>query len=158
MSAVARFEKYYDQYWPQVSDALDSILSRIEGHLGALGVVRYDDLRDSVQQFMRSVLYAHDTLSKPHIEKVTAAYAYWLSKRNEWISGYTVTERQIAGEPYSVFPNISRVTLEKWIGFVEKYELLSREEDEDDEEEDYAEFIWKGEQGREKEEEKKDEE
>jgi hypothetical protein len=104
---VARLIKFYEENWPRVKENLDEILvtRKLKPYI-----------RQRVAVFLRSLMFFDDTLTKKQTEKLVAAYTYHFSK---------LSERQVVEEPDSLFPNITRKTLRKWVGFVRRFEQAS---------------------------------
>ncbi len=72
-----------------------------------------DCLRQDIEESLRGFMYFRDTLTRKQLEKFTAAYIALYSEAKE---------RQIAEEPDSLFPNITRKTLRAWIKHVQRFD------------------------------------
>lgn len=107
LSKVAKLIKFYEENWPQAKENLDEILASLQ-------LRPY--IRWRVEAFLRSLMFFNGTLTKKQTEKLVAAYTYYSSQ---------LSERQVAEEPDSLFPNITRKTLRKWVGFVQRFEQVS---------------------------------
>jgi len=107
LSKLARAIQFYEKNWPRVKENLDEILAtrKLKPYI-----------RERVETFLRSLMFFRYTLTKKQTEKLVAAYAYYHLK---------LPERQIAEDPDSLFPNITRKTLRKWVKFVRKFEKAS---------------------------------
>lgn len=107
LSKVARLINFYEKNWPRIKENLDEILAtrKLKPYI-----------RGRVEAFLRSLMFFDDTLTKKQIEKLVVAYTYYSSQ---------LPERQVVEEPDSLFPNITRKTLRKWVGFVQRFEQAS---------------------------------
>jgi len=104
LGKVARLIEFYEENWPRAKQVLDEILT---------GRKLKPYIRERVKAFLRSLMFFGDTLTKNQTEKLVAAYTYHFSQ---------LSERQVVEERDSLFPNITRKTLRKWVGLVQRFE------------------------------------
>jgi hypothetical protein len=107
LNKVAKAIEFYEKTWPLVRKTLDEILTN--KNLKPI-------IRGHVEMFLRSLIFFDDTLTRHQTEQLVAAYTYYYLK---------LPERQIAEEPDSLFPHVTRKTLRKWVGFVKRFEYVS---------------------------------
>ena len=99
--------KFHEEHWPIIKRNLDDLFTTrpVEPHV-----------RSHVDAFIHSLMFFGNTLTYNQTEQLAAAYTYYLSD---------LTERQVAEDPDSFFPNVTRKTLRKWVGFVRRFEEVS---------------------------------
>jgi hypothetical protein len=71
-------------------------------------------LKEQVDFFIIHYMLSKNVPTKKMLEKIIAAYTYYVSSQ--------LTERQVVEEINSLFPNITRKTLRKWVKLIEKFE------------------------------------
>jgi hypothetical protein len=104
LSKVGRLYSFYEANWPIVNTYLDETFS-------ARTVEPYVEGRTRA---LVNTLTCHGSIiTKNQIEELAAAYTYYLSE---------LPERSVAEEPDSIFPQVTRKTLRKWVKIVSALE------------------------------------
>jgi len=101
---VAKVYDFYYKNWPTNEKNMDEIFE-------ARKLDR--SIRSHAETFLRYLMYYETMLTRKQTEQLVAAYSYYLCKS---------TEREVAEEAGSLFPEITRKTLRKWVRFVQDFE------------------------------------